>query len=257
MRVTTLRTFVHLLLFGLMLGTASTANADAVASISFSFNNFQIIPTTGSVTFTPTAASGRGAATNTLGEHQDVTNNGITDAQGSAAVTFTNATGTASATNLTANATSVTSVSGCACLASSFAQASFGTTFVIDGGQGDVLVTISFDPSILAQLSTDALGTLAGTTATYTVGLNGIPVFRKEEIFFEREGPNQSIQLQLLSGTISKTFMLQYGAPNTLDVRIGVVSYAETAVPEPASIVLLVSGFGLMTGILRRKRRQG
>ena len=257
MRVNTLRVFVQVLFFGLLLGAASTANADAVAIASFSFNNLQITPTAGSVTFTPTAASARGFASNSLGETQDITNSTLPVAQAAAAVTFTNAAGSASATNLTASVTSFSNLEGCSCSASSFSRATFDTTFVISGGQGDVLVTISFIPSAIGQVSTDEFGAFAFASVFYTVNLNGVPVFSKDEILTEREGPNQSGTFQLLPFTMSRTFTLQYGVPNTLNVIIGAGSAGVDAVPEPATVVLMVTGLGFMGGVLKRKKKQG
>ena len=67
MRVKSLRVFVPVLLLGLLLGASSTANADTVVLSSFSLGNLQFNPATGTAVLTPTGASARALATNSLG----------------------------------------------------------------------------------------------------------------------------------------------------------------------------------------------
>jgi hypothetical protein len=47
MRLKSFRVFVSMLLFGLLLGAASTAHADTVVITSFSFSNLEFNPATG------------------------------------------------------------------------------------------------------------------------------------------------------------------------------------------------------------------
>ena len=60
-------------------------------------------------------------------------------------------------------------------------------------------------------------------------------------------------QFQLLPVIVSRTFTLQYGAPNTISLTIFGVSAGASAVPEPATVVMLFSGLGFMTRVLKRK----
>ena len=53
MKRKSLRTFLQILLLGVVLGTASTAYADTIAISSGSLSNIQIVPTFGTVVFTP------------------------------------------------------------------------------------------------------------------------------------------------------------------------------------------------------------
>src|SRR5215217_507644 len=91
MRVTSLKVFVRVLLFGLVLGASSTAYADVVAITSFSLSNPQFNPATGTAVFTPTGVSARANASNSLGQSQNNLTNTFPFAQTSAAVPFASA----------------------------------------------------------------------------------------------------------------------------------------------------------------------
>jgi len=70
----------------------------------------------------------------------------------------------------------------------------------------------------------------------------------------EVEGANRTGQFQLTPGLLGRTFSLQYGVPNTIRINIIAGSAGANAVPEPATVVLLVSGLGFMTGVLKKRR---
>ena len=255
MRVKALRIFVHVLLFGLLLGASSTAYADTVVITSFTFG-IQVVPATGTVAFTPTAASVRAGAMNSLGQNQDITSNTVPLAQTSAMVTFANAAGTANAANQTATANASVSVGGCACTASAFVLASFDTTFVIQGGDGNVNVTLLPMPFASGQVTTDQFGQFAFSMISWKVTLNGVVVFFTDEMLRELTGPNQTGGFQLTPGLLSRTFTLQNGATNTLRVDISAGAAGVSSVPEPATVVLLISGLGFMTGVIKKRRNK-
>lgn len=168
-------------------------------------------------------------------------------------VTFAGASGMTNATNQAATTTSFVNVGGCTCTASSFAQATFTGTLVITGSEGNVDVTISSIPFAMGQVSTDQSGRFAHADVFWNLFLNGVSVF-SNDMLIEVTGPNQTGQFQLGPVDISKPFSLQFGAVNTIEVRISAVSADVNEVPEPATIVLLISGLGFMTGVLKKRR---
>jgi len=256
MRVRSLKTFAPALVLGLLLlGASSTVRADTVVISSFSFGNLTFTPASGTAQFTPTAASARARPQNSLGESQDLISNTFPVAQSTASVTFASATATGNATNSTVNATTSVNLGDCTCNAASFGQATFTGTLVITGGTGNVDVTISFVPSAMGQVMTDQFGVFAEASVTYQVLLNGVAIFSQDELLRGVTGPNQSGGFELIAHQVSKTFSLQFGAVNTFEVRFNSTSIAANQVPEPASVVLLISGLGFMAGVLKKRRR--
>jgi hypothetical protein len=54
---------------------------------------------------------------------------------------------------------------------------------------------------------------------------------------------------------VSEVFSLQFGQQYNLIVFVGANSRAaQSEVPEPATVVLLVSGLGFMAGVVRKRR---
>ena len=254
MRVKSLKIFVQVLVFGLLLlGASSTAYADAVVITTFNFG-LQVTPSVGTVEFTPTGATARAVATNSLGENLDIFSNTFPLAQANALLTFASSSATANATNQTASVTSFVNVGGCTCTASAFAIATFTTTFVVQGGTGNVDINIQPMPFATGQVMTDQFGTFAFASISWTLTLNGVPVFFTDEMLREVEGPNQTGGFQLTPGLLSRVFTVQHGVPNTIGVTIIGVAAGTNEVPEPATVVLLVSGLGLMTGVLKKRR---
>ena len=256
MRVKSLKVFFQVLVFGLLLGAASTAYADAVVITTFNFG-LQVSPTVGTVEFTPTGSTARAVGSNSFGENPDITSNTFPVAQAAAIVTFANSSATASATNQTASVTSFVNVGGCTCTASAFGIATFATTFVIQGGDGNVDVTILPMPFASGQVMTDQFGQFAFASISWSVFLNDVPVFFTDEMLIEVRAPNQTGGFSLSPGLLSRTFTLQYGVPNTIRVNIFGVAAGGNEIPEPATVVLLVSGLGFMTGVLKKRRKQG
>jgi len=258
MRAKSLKVFVSVLLFGLLLGASSNAHADTLVITSFNFSNVQFNPATGTAVFTPTGASARSVATNSLGQTQDISSSTFPVSQTTAVVTFANASASASATNLTANATSFVSIGGCTCSASGFGQAVFTGTLVILGGEGNVDVTFSMMPFATGQVMTDQFGAFAEAEVSWNFLLNGVSVLSNDQMLNGVNGPNQTAGFQLGPGTVSRTFSLQFGAVNTIELRISANGFANEVnpVPEPASMVLLVSGLGFMAGALKKRLKK-
>lgn len=69
-------------------------------------------------------------------------------------------------------------------------------------------------------------------------------------------GPNLSSAQQLVVQQISRSITLQGNSTNTIGVRIGATSLVINEVPEPATVVLLISGLGVMGGVLKKRRKR-
>ena len=249
------RVFVGLLLFALVVCASSTAHADTVAITNFNFITLTFNPATGTAVFTPTGASARASATNSLGENQDITTTTFPVSQTTAVVTFANTTVTSSAIGQTANATSVASVGGCTCTASSFGSGVFTGTLVLLGGEGNVDVTFSLAHFARGEVSTDQFGTFAFAEVSYNVLLDGRGFgLSQDQMLREVEGPNQTGFFQL-SGSVSRPLSLQFGVVYTIELRMSSVAAVASEVPEPATVVLLVSGLGFMSGVIKKRRK--
>jgi hypothetical protein len=248
------RVFVRVLVFGVLLGASATAYADTVAITNFSFITLTFNPATGTAVFTPTGASARASATNSLGENQDITTTTFPIAQTTAVVTFANTTVTTNAAGLTANATSTASVAGCTCTASSFGIGVFTGTLVLLGGEGNVDVTFSLAHFATGQLSTDQFGTFAFAEVSYNVLVNGRGELSQDQMLREVSGPNQTGGFNLGSG-VSRVLSLQFGVAHTIELRMSSVAVAASEVPEPTTVVLLVTGLGFMTGVIKKRRK--
>jgi len=254
MTVTAPRVFVRVLVFGLLLGAASTANADAISFISVNVSNIQFTPAAGTATFTLTGVSSRSQAGNLLGENQDITSNTFPVALTTVAVTFASASGIANATNTSVGGVAEANVSGCSCAAGSFSLNILTGTLVVLGGEGNVNVTISGLLDGLSHLETDAFGEYVELGWLFDVSVNGVSVFSTDFVN-TRSGPNQLAGTQF-SQQLSRVITLQYGAVNTIGIRLSPNALAINEVPEPATVTLLISGLGFMTGVIRKRRKR-
>lgn len=253
MTVISPKVFVQVLVFGLLLGAASTANADAISMISVNISNIQFTAGTGTATFTLTGASARAQAGNSLGEDQNITSNTFPVAQSAAAVTFSSASGIANATNTSVSGVAESNVSGCSCSAGSFSQSNLTGTLVVLGGEGNANVTISGLLNGLTHLETDAFGEYVEVGWLFDVFVNGVSVFSIDFIN-TRSGPNQLASTQF-SQQLSRTITLPYGTVNTIGIRLTPSTLSINEVPEPATVALLISGLGFMTGVIRKRRK--
>jgi len=239
---------------GLLLSAASPANADALSIISVNVSNIQFTPAVGTATFTLTGASARAQAGNSLGEDQNMISNTFPVAQSAVAVTFASASGIANATNASVGGLAQANVIGCTCAAGSFSQSLLTGTLVVLGGQGNANVTISGLLDGLTHLETDAFGQYVELGWLFDVSVNGSSVFSTDFIN-TRTGPNQ-LALTQFSQQLSRMITLQYGAVNTISIRLTPSALAINQVPEPTTVTLLISGLGFMTGVIRRRKKR-
>jgi hypothetical protein len=247
-KVTSIKVFVRVMVFGLLLGAASTAYADNVAIATISFSNLQFTPATGTAQLTINGVNVRADATNTFGEHQNNISNTVPLAQTTAIVTFASATMSASTANTASGSASV-NVTG---TAASFGIGGFTGTLVLAGGEGNVNVTISGLLQAMGQVATDEFGQFAQAEELFNITVNGVSVF-SSEMLISVNGPNQTGQFQLLASQLSRVISLPFGT-HTIGVTLSPASFAISEVPEPASVLLLVSGMGFMMGVLKKRR---
>ena len=255
MRVKSLTVFTGVLMFGLLLGASSTAHADAISVTSFSFTNLQFTPSAGTAQFTVTGVTARADASN-LPLTQTITSNSFPIAQASAAVSGATATATANAEMRSLSADTTVSIGGCSCAAGSFGQAILMGTLVLSGAEGNVDVNITALQTFLWLVQNDQFGQYAESGLNFDFFVNGAPVFSLQVDALHPRGPNEFGTVQG-GGQVSRTITLQGGSTNTIVARLSTTSLGiNEAVPEPASVLLLVSGLGFMTGVLKKRRNR-
>jgi hypothetical protein len=255
MRLKSPKVFAGVLMFGLLLCASSTAYADAFSLTSFSFNNIQFTPSAGTAQFTVTSVSARADAGINGGIQISNSSSSFPIAQASAVVNGMTAAATTNAATVSVGADTTAFLGGCTCSAGSFGQGLLNGTLVLSGAEGPVNVSISALRTIIWQVQTDAFGRYAESGTFMDVFVNGSPVFSLQvEALFPRTGPNQFSASQF-SSVISRNITLQGGSTNSIFVRLSATSLVINEVPEPASIVLLVSGLGALTGVLQKRRK--
>ena len=253
MPIKSLKVLIQVVVFGLLLGASSTAYADALSITSFSISNLQFTAATGTTQFTLTSASARAQAENSFGQVVNNTSSAFPLAVAAASVNFASATGTANAAGVSMSGSTSAGVGACSCTADSFAIVTLTGNLVVLGAQGTVDVDISALRSSLLHVQTDQSGVLAETEILFDMFVNGRTVFSVQIDQLIPIGPNG---LAHVEGTnqLSRTIQLQAAVENQIFIRLLPSSFVVNEVPEPATIVLLVSGLGLMTGVLKKGR---
>jgi hypothetical protein len=256
MKIKPPRVFVRLLLFGLLLGASTTAYADSLSISSLTISNLQFTPTSGTAQFTPTATTARAAVLDNFIRIIENTSNAFPVAQASANVSFASALATANATTNSLSGSTSATVGACSCTASSFAISTFTGTLVILGGEGSVDVNISALASLLRNNQTDQFGVRAESELLFDLFVNGSPVFTFQiDALSPTSGPNRFLLLQG-SQQMAGVVRLQFGVENTIFARLTTGTVAVNEVPEPATVILLVSGLGFMTGVIKKRRKK-
>jgi len=254
MRVKSLKVFIGVLMFGLLLGASSTAYADTLTITTFGISNLQFTAATGTAQFTVTGASARAQAENSFGQIVNNTSNAFPLAVATANVNFASATGTANAAGVSIVGNASASVGGCSCVANPFSFVTLTGTLVVVGAEGMVDVNISGLRTLLQHVETDQFGVRAQSEILFNIHVNGPPVFSLQvERLLPLTGPNRQTLIEAV-GQVSATIRIQAGVENSIFIVLTTGSYAESEVPEPASVVLLVSGLGFMTGVLKKRR---
>ena len=256
MRVKSLKPFVPLVLFVVLLSASSTAHADNVAITTYGISNLQFTAATGTAQLTVTGASARAQAQNSFGEIVNNTSNALPLAVATATVNFASATGMANAAGISISGTASASIGGCSCTANAFSIVTLTGTLVVLGAEGMVDVNISGLATLVNDLATDQFGVRAEAEILFNVHVNGPPVFSLQvERLLPLSGPNRRA---LIAGEtpVSGTVRVQAGTQNSIFIVLTTGSIVESEVPEPATIVMLVSGLGFMTGVLKKRRNR-
>lgn len=256
MRRKSLRTGV--LLLGLLLVTASSAYADTVAITTVSLSNLQLVPTSGSIVFlgpqfgsrTTASAAASVSAANGLFEESSNFSQSPTRSEAITTITFASAAGVSDFPNSLFSANTNVTLSGCTCTAETEGLAALHESFMIVGGSGNVNVTLSALFQSIQILATDELSLFAASQADLVLQVGGV------DTFFFHSGitiPTGSVNFEI-QNQISQIVTLQFDQQYTLDVFVRTNSRAaQNQIPEPATVVLLVSGLGFIAGYVRKR----
>jgi PEP-CTERM motif len=251
-------TFFPILVLVLLLGTSTSVYADAISITSVSLSNLQIVPTSGTIVFSlpevgPPRTSASGAAANSFGEESSNGSVSPTRSEASTSVTFAGAGGVSDFATLSLNANSNVMLSGCICSAESEGLASLRTTFTIVGGTGNVGVNFSALLQTVQNLVTDEFSLFAASDVRFNLQVLDVGSFSFDNRL--HIGPNDSNVVEM-QRQLSEILTLQFDQQYTLLVFVGANSRgSQNEIPEPATVLLLVSGLGFMAGFVKRRKK--
>jgi 2-keto-3-deoxy-galactonokinase len=123
---------------------------------------------------------------------------------------------------------------------------------MITGGTGPVDVTFSALTQTIQNLVTDEFSTFAVSETRIFLNVIDVATFSFDSRF--RIGPNESTVIEtqrLISEVVTLQFNQQY---SVVISGLAVSRAGANEIPEPATVVLLVSGLGFMTGFVRKRR---
>ena len=241
------------LLLGLLVGTASSAYADTIAITTVSLSNLQIIPTSGTVVISASHTGASAAAINIFDEEGGDSEQSPTHSEASTSITLATVNSLADFPTRTLGVNTNVTIPGCRCEAETEANASLTLSFTIIGGTGPVDVTFSALTQTLQTLVRDQFSTFAVSEAIITLNVIGVQSFSFDSRL--RALPNEVMTLEA-QRLISEVVTLQFNQQYTLLVGLNAVSRAgSNEIPEPATVILLVSGLGFMAGLVKKRRK--
>lgn len=260
MRIKHIRIFALSLFLCLFFSAFQSTYADALSISTLNFSNLQITPTTGSVQFAGSwEATAFAEARNSLGEvllSFDSSSGGVAHAD--ASVTFANGHGLADASGVIIGCATGVNIAGCLPReASSVGRGSLFNTFMITGGTGTVDVNISAMLDGMQHVLTDSCGELAESEVIFSMDITdslGNVVFSLSFNSLLRIGRSAEMQ-SLISQALMNTAQLQFDTPYTIFIETDAESRGITSpIPEPATMVLMLSGLGFVAGFVRKRR---
>lgn len=246
------------LLLGLLIGTASNSFADTISLTTVSVTDFQIVPSSGTIVFTtpflsPTSASG--AAVNSLDEESGNSQQSPTFSQAFIAITFANAGGVSELSSMSLSANTNVTLPGCLCSAETEGLAALRLSFMIVGGTGPVDVTFSALTETIQNLVTDQFSLFAASETTIFLNVIDVATFSFDTRF--RIGPNDPATVIDRQRQLSEVVTLQFNQQYNVLLSVRAISRAgQNEIPEPATVVLLVSGLASMAGFVKRRARR-
>ena len=254
MRSTSLRILARTLLIGMFLIIPSSVYADAFSLSVVNFENVQVTSTAGTLTFGTWQATAFSTAAHNLGGLTEQTNTATSNgghASTTTTVTLASAAGVANGLDPSVNASSRVDVQDCVCSASSIGRGTLFNTFTVTGVDGTVDVNISGFLDSLQIVSTDAFGLAAQSQILLSVVVDSIPVFSMQFPLLAT-GPNSMDLLQTIQ-QLAGSITVQANTQHTISISVQAASSGTDAVPEPATAVLLLSGLGFMSGLIRKR----
>jgi hypothetical protein len=214
------------------------ANATAVANSLITLQSLTITPASGSIMLSPTAQS-FAQAQNSLGELVSNSDSGAT-ANSTAAVTWANGSGSADSILRAASASANVSIPNITAAANSVGRGTlFDTAFSITGATGPVSVQFSATFPYAQFLMTDIYGVQATSEVVLNLSIDGSAV-----LFFDSPlviGPSTTL-VNSGSPTLTNSMTLTAGQTYDLYLEIDSESSGINAVPEPATLSLLLGG---------------
>jgi hypothetical protein len=245
-----LRILLPIFLLSLLPATSSTAYADAVSMSSLSFSNLTITQSAGTLALTIVQTTTSAQAMNSLGQNdQDPPSSGGTVTQNTASVTFADSSASINNVNLSGSVNSNVNLPNCTCSASSTAQGSMTGSFRIINGTGNVTVTFSTMLTRLQIAVTNQSG-FAVSKVHFSLNVNG-EVVPFDSTLTVGAGNNFRVSD---TQAITKAVMLQFDTDYKFSLELSASSEAQSEVPEPTTMVLLVSGLGGMAGFVKKRR---
>lgn len=245
------------LLLALLIGTSSNAYADTISLTSVSLINFQIVPSSGTIVFStsqigsPTSASG--AAVNSLDEESGNSQQSPTFSQAFTSITFASAGGVSEFSSLSFSANTNVTLPGCVCSAETEGLAALRLSFMIVGGTGAVNVTFSALTQTIQNLVTDQFSLFAVSETRIFLNVIDVATFSFDTRF--RIGPGDPATVIAAQRLISEVVTLQFNQQYSVVVSGLAISRAgQNEIPEPATVLLLLSGLGSMAGFVKKRR---